>query len=117
MGAEAEESRQETGVGDDVPAEGERDVFVRAETVSVVPEVIFGVHVLEVQHGVLASQNDFVPEHDLKEEESLIDNCNIECACNFLLTWFNSLASVLYSAVRYRNNCFTFQLNNPVKSV
>ena len=32
------------------------------------------------------------------------------------LTWFSLLLGVSYSAVRYRNNCFTFQLNNGFKS-
>jgi len=34
---------------------------------------------------------------------------------NNILTWFNSLDGVEYSAVRYKNNCFTFQLNKWVR--
>jgi len=58
---------QETGVGDDVPREVERDVSVVLQPIAVVPEVVLGVHVLEVQHGVLAAQDDLVPEDHLVE--------------------------------------------------
>lgn len=66
MFAEAEEGWQETRIGNYVPAKGEGDVFVCTQTISVIPEVIFRVHILEIQNGVFTTQNDFVPEHDLQ---------------------------------------------------
>ena len=35
------------------------------QTVSVVPEVVFGVHGLVVQYGVLSALDDLVPQNDL----------------------------------------------------
>lgn len=69
MFAEAKKRWQESSVGDNVPAQCQCDILVRAQTVSIIPEVIFCVHVLEVQHSVFSSQNDLVPQHDLKTTE------------------------------------------------
>ena len=41
--------------------------FHLLQTIAIIPEVILRVHVLEVQVGVLAPQNDLVPQHHLVE--------------------------------------------------
>lgn len=69
MFAETEESWEETGIRNYVPTEAERDIFVRSETIAVVPEIIFRVHVFEVQHGILSTKNYLVPENNLEEKK------------------------------------------------
>lgn len=66
MLAETEECRQEASIGDDVPAKSESYVLVCTQAVAVIPEVVFSVHILEVQHGVLPAEDDFVPENNLE---------------------------------------------------
>jgi len=56
---------QVTGVRNDVPGQSQCDVLVIQETVSVVPEVVFGVHGPVVEDGILAPLNDLVPEYNL----------------------------------------------------
>ena len=68
MLADTEESWQKSCIWDDIPAQCEGDVLVSPKTVAVIPEIIFCVHVLEVQHGILTAKNNFVPKHDLKDE-------------------------------------------------
>lgn len=70
MLAETEESRKETSIGNDVPTKGEGDIFVSAETVAVVPEIIFRVHVLEIENCILSAKNYLVPENNLKEKKN-----------------------------------------------
>ena len=36
------------------------------KTVAIIPEIIFCVHVFEVEDGIFTSEDDFVPENDLK---------------------------------------------------
>lgn len=66
MIAKTEEGWQESSVGDDIPAKGESDVFMTTETIAIIPEVIFGVHVLKVENCVVTTKNNFVPENNLK---------------------------------------------------
>lgn len=61
MFTDSEKGWQETRIGNYVPAKGEGDVFVCTQTVSVIPEVIFRVHIFEVQNSVFTAQDDFVP--------------------------------------------------------
>lgn len=58
-------TRQQAGIGNDVPRQGQRHVLVALQTVAIVPEVVLGVHVLKVQIGVLAPEDDLVPQDDL----------------------------------------------------
>lgn len=75
---------QQACVGNHVPRQGQRHVLVAPETYfffnknsqlkmgvvleafSVVPEIVFGVDVFEVQNGVFAPLDDLVPQHNLK---------------------------------------------------
>lgn len=66
--AEAEEGWQESSVGNDVPAEGESDILVCTKSIAIIPEVIFGIHILKIEYSVVATENDFVPENNLKVE-------------------------------------------------
>lgn len=63
----AEEGGQKSRIGDDVPAKCQRDVLVSSQTVSIIPEIIFRVHVLEVQHSVFTTQDYFIPKNHLKK--------------------------------------------------
>lgn len=56
---------QHPSVRDNVPVKGEGHILVPSETVSIIPEVIVGVHVLEIQVGILTSLDDLVPENNL----------------------------------------------------
>jgi hypothetical protein len=64
--ADAKHVGKKSSVRDDVPAETQSYVLVGSQTVTVIPEVVLGVHVFEVKHCVLSSQDDFVPQDNLR---------------------------------------------------
>lgn len=68
--AYAEKRRKQTSIGNDVPRERECDILVATQTISIIPEVVFGIHVLEVEHSVLAAQDYLVPDDNLKALQS-----------------------------------------------
>ena len=63
---------QSAGVGDDIPRESQSHILVAFQTVTIIPKVIVGVHVLEVQIGVLTAANDLVPKNDLNKRKNLM---------------------------------------------
>lgn len=68
MFAEAEESWQEASIWDDVPAERKCDIFVCSETISIIPEIIFRVHVFKIENSIFSTKDNLVPENNLKQE-------------------------------------------------
>ena len=57
--------RKIAGIRDDIPRKSHRDILVADQPVAVVPEVVLGVHASIVQQGVLASQDDLIPQNYL----------------------------------------------------
>jgi len=66
MRSQPTDDGQSAGVGHNVPRERERHILVTSKTVTVIPEVVVGVHVLEVQVGFLSSLDDLVPQNNLR---------------------------------------------------
>ena len=66
MFTNSKECRQKSSIWYDIPAQCERYILVSTKTISIIPEVIFCVHVLEVEDGIFTSEDDLVPQNDLK---------------------------------------------------
>lgn len=56
---------QDSSVGDNVPGECQSDVLIGPESVPIIKEEVFGLHVSEVQSGVFTSKNNLIPQHHL----------------------------------------------------
>lgn len=66
MRSQAADDGQSAGVGHNVPRERQRHILVTTKAVTVIPKVVIGVHVLEVQIGFLSSLDDLVPQNNLR---------------------------------------------------
>ena len=54
-------------IRNNIPGQGHGNVLVIHQTIPIVPEIIFSVHRSVVQQGILASQDNFVPQNNLKQ--------------------------------------------------